>query len=56
MVAVSCILSGISGAVVGIYKDLVGIYKDDVFIRIEIHPCLSQDVTEPLCIHTTDNS
>ena len=42
----------ISGAVVG---RCTIIYKYDVFIRIEIQPFLSQDVTEPLCIHTTDN-
>ena len=47
-----CILPGISSAVVGM---CAMIYKYDVFIRIEIQPCLSQDVPEPLCIHTTDN-
>jgi len=47
-----CILPRIRGAVVG---RCTIIYKYDVFIRIEIQPCLSQDVAEPLSIHKTDN-
>ena len=45
-----CILPRISGAVVGRCNIING-----VFVRSEIMPCLSQDVTVPLSIVTTDN-
>ena len=44
-----CILPGINRAV----GRCTVIYKYDAFIRIEIQPFLSQDVTEPMCIHTS---